>query len=87
MYKAFWGFLNDYCKVDAGIKIYCQLHVEVGWTFLGSEFEVVEDRLELIAVQGGHSPKIEKVHYAPEVNHLQAISSCSLEEFQRLDGE
>lgn len=84
MYKAFQGFLNDYCKVDAGIKIYRQLCVEIGRTFLGSEFEVVEDRLELLAAQRGHSHRTEQVHYAPEVNHLPAMSSDLLLRFGRI---
>jgi len=78
MYKEFRKFLAKYCKVDAGIKVYRQLCVEIGRTFLGSEYEIVEGGLELLSAQRGHSLRVEQVQYAPEVNHLPAMSSDRL---------
>ena len=82
MYKEFQQFLNEYCKVDAGIMVYRQLCVEIGRTYLGSEFEIVED--DLLSAQRGHSLQVEQVQYAPEVNHLPAMSSDLLLRFGRI---
>jgi len=84
MYKEFRKFLDKYCKVDVGIKVYRQLCVEIGRVFLGSEYEVVEEGLELLSAQRAHSLRVEQVQYAPEVNHLPAMSSDRLLRFGRI---
>lgn len=84
MYKKFRTFLEDYCKIKAGIKVYRQICVEIGRTFLGSEFEIVEGGLEALSAQRGHSLQTERAHYAPEVHHLPAMSSDLLLRFGRV---
>ena len=44
----------------------------------------MEDGLELLSAQRGHSLQVEQVHYAPEVNHLPAMSSDLLLRFGRI---
>lgn len=61
IYKEFRKFPNKYCKVDAGIKVYRQLCVEIGRVFLGSEYEIVAEGLELLSAQRGHSLQVEQV--------------------------
>jgi hypothetical protein len=84
MYKEVKDFLKDYCNVDAGIKVYRQICVEIGRTYIGSEFEVVEGGLEVLSAQRGHSLRTEQVHYAAEVHHLPAMSSDLLLRFGRI---
>jgi hypothetical protein len=82
MYKDLKAFLVKYCNVEAGIKVYRQLCVEIGRTFLGSEFEIVGE--ELLSAQRGHSLRVEQTQYAPEVHHLPAMSSDLLLRFGRI---
>jgi hypothetical protein len=84
MYKEVKEFLKDYCKVDAGIKVYRQICVEIGRTFIGSEFDIVEGGLEALSAQRGYSLWTEQVQYAPEVHHLPAMSSDLLLRFGRI---
>ena len=84
IYKEFRKFLGKYCKVDVGIKVYRQLCVEIGRVFLGSEYEIVEEGLDLLSAQRGHSLRVEQLQYAPEVNHLPAMSSDRLLRYGRV---
>ena len=84
MYKKVRGFLKDYCKVNAGIKVYRQICVEISQTYIGSEFEVVKGGLDVLSAQQAHSLWTEQAHYTPEVHHLPAMSSDLLLRFGRI---
>jgi hypothetical protein len=45
MYKELEAFLGQYCQIGVGIQVYQQVCVEIGRTYLGSEFEIVKDQL------------------------------------------
>ena len=83
MYKHVENYLNTYCGVDAGIRVYRQLCVEIGRVFLGSEFELELDESDVLANQMGHTAKTARVHYANEVCHLPAMSSDLLLRYGR----
>lgn len=83
MYGHIQDYLKTYCGVDAGIQVYRQLCVEIGRVFLGSEFELELDELDVLALQMGHTAKTARVHYANEVCHLPAMSSDLLLRFGR----
>ena len=84
MYKDLETFLGKYCQIEVGIKVYRQLCVEIGRTFLGSEFEIVEQELELLSAQRGHSLQVEQAQYAQEVHHLPGMSSDLLLRYGRI---
>ena len=84
MRKEVHTFLKEYCKVDAGIRVYRQLCVEIGRTFIGSEYEIDEEESELLAAQRGHSLRVERAQYAPEAHHLPAMSSDRLLQYGRI---
>ena len=84
MYKELEIFLHQYCEIKAGIQVYRQLCVEIGRTFLGSEFEIVQDQLELLSAQRGHSLRVEQAQYAPGVHHLPGMSSDLLLRYGRI---
>jgi hypothetical protein len=64
--------------------VYRQICVEIGRTFIGSEFEIVEGGLEALSAQRGYSLRTEQVQYAPEVHHLPTMSSDLLLRFGRI---
>ena len=83
MYKHIEDYLKTYCGVDARIQVYRQLCVKIGRVFLGSEFELELDELDVLALQMGHTAKTARFHYANEVCHLPAMSSDLLLRYGR----
>lgn len=77
-------FNTDYCDVAAGTRDYRQICVQMGRTFLGSEFEIKEEEMDALAAQAGHSIIITRLRYAPEVGKLPSMSSDLLLRFGRV---
>ena len=77
-------FNTEYCDVAAGTREYRQICVQMGRTFLGSEFEIKEEEMDVLAAQAGHSVIITRLRYAPEVGKLPSMSSDLLLRFGRV---
>lgn len=84
IYKSIKGFFSSYCDVDIGIHDYRQIAVEIGRVFLGSEFEVDQEDLDVLAAQSGHCVLTAQKKYASEVGHLPAMSSDLLLRYGRI---
>ncbi|KAJ3485759.1 hypothetical protein NLJ89_g11871 [Agrocybe chaxingu] len=83
-YRSFPVFARDYCGVDVGVREYRQLCVEIGRVYLGSEFEVKEEDIDVLSAQMGHSARVAQQHYATEVGHLPSMSSDLLLRYGRI---
>lgn len=71
--------MREYCQVNAGVHDYRQLMVQVSRTYLGSGHEFDPDNdYDVLAAQRGHSVQTARHHYAPEIDHLPALSSDAL---------
>jgi len=77
-------FNSTYCGVAAGTKDYRQLCVQMGRTFLGSEFEIKEEEMDALASQAGHTITMTRLRYAPEVGALPSMSSDLLLRYGRV---
>jgi hypothetical protein len=85
MYQAIPDFLLDYCGAkDIGAREYRQLCVEIGRIFLGSEFQVRLEEMDVLAMQSGHSVMMARQEYAAEAGHLSGMSSDLLLRFGRI---
>lgn len=84
MRKAILKFNTNYCDVTAGTKDYREMCVQMGRTFLGSEFEIKEDDLDALAAQAGHTITMSRLRYAPEVGKPASMSSDLLLRFGRV---
>ena len=49
--------------------------IEIGRVFLGSEVEIEAEKLDLLAVQMGHSLQMAHSHYASEAGRQPGMSS------------
>ena len=67
--------MSNYCEVEIGAHDYCQIAVEIGHVFLGSEDEVNRQELDVLAMQLGHTASMAQRKYASEVGHIPAMSS------------
>lgn len=83
MRKSILDFNTDYCGMAAGIKIYRQIGVQMVKTFLGSEFEIKQEEMDVLATSAGHSITMARLRYASEVGKLPSMSSDLLLRFGR----
>ena len=83
-YSLMDNFLEKYCNVKMNSRDYRQVHVELGRIFLGSEAEIDEEKLDVLAEQAGHSSRMAQLNYATEVGHLPRMSSDLLLRFGRI---
>ena len=74
-YSIMQNFLDVYCKVKMNSRDYRQIHVELGRIFLGSEAEIDDEQMDILAEQAGHSASMAQLKYASEVGHLPCLSS------------
>ena len=84
MRRAILKYNTKYCDVAAGTKDYREMVVQMGRTFLGSEFEIKEDDLDALAAQAGHTITMSRLRYAPEVGKPASMSSDLLLRFGRV---
>jgi len=84
MRRAILKFNTNYCDVAAGTKDYREICVQMGRTFLGSEFEIKEEDLDALAAQAGHTITMSRLRYAPEVGKPSSMSSDLLLRFGRV---
>jgi hypothetical protein len=77
-------FNTDYCGVAAGTRDYRQICVQMGRTFLGSEFEIKQEEMDALAQQAGHSITIARVKYATEEGQIASMSTDLLLRFGRV---
>jgi len=78
MYKIIHKFSENYIGASFGLQEYRQIAVEIGWIFIGSEYEKdMEDldKINVLAMQAGHTASMEQSHYAPEVGMHRCMSS------------
>ncbi|KJA17084.1 hypothetical protein HYPSUDRAFT_146917, partial [Hypholoma sublateritium FD-334 SS-4] len=83
-YSLMENFLDKYCNVKMNSRDYRQVHVEIGRIFLGSEAEIDEEQVDVLAEQAGHSSKMAQLNYASEVGHLPCMSSDLLLRYGRI---
>ena len=85
MYQAIPDVLLKYCSAkDIGAREYRQLCVEIGRIFLGSEFEVRLEEMDVLAMQSGHSVMMARQQYATEAGCLPGMSCDLLLRFGRI---
>ncbi|KIM38957.1 hypothetical protein M413DRAFT_75527, partial [Hebeloma cylindrosporum] len=77
-------FNTNYCDVAAGTQEYRQICVQMGRTFLGSEFEINEHDIDALATQAGHTIAMSRLRYALEFGKLPSMSSDLLLRFGRV---
>ena len=77
-------FNTDYCGVAAGTRDYRQICVQMGRTFLGSEFEIQQEEMDTLAYQAGHSVTIARLRYATEEGQIASMSTDLLLRFGRV---
>jgi hypothetical protein len=75
--------LGSYCGCKVSGQPYRQITVEIARVFLGSEHEMDEEELDVIAAQRGHKSATSRRIYAIEVNHLPCLSSDLLLRYGR----
>ena len=78
------NFNTNYCGVAAGTREYRQICVQMGRTFLGSEFEIKQEEMDTLAQQAGHSITIARMKYATEVGQIASMSTDLLLRFGRV---
>ncbi|KAJ8690915.1 hypothetical protein PTI98_010533 [Pleurotus ostreatus] len=78
------SLLWKYCRIkNAGLRNMRQLTVELGRVYLGNDFvQKSFDVDDVLARQRGHSLAVERKMYAPEMNHLPAMSSDALQDYE-----
>jgi len=69
---------------EIGIRDYRQIAVEISRVYLGSEMEVQQEEIDVLAAQRGHSLDMAQFRYAREVGHLPGMSSDLLLRFGRI---
>jgi len=67
MYESIKKFTSKYFGCSIGVQEYCQISVEIGRVFIGSEFQLrLEEGFDVIASQAGHTLNMACAHYAAE---------------------
>jgi len=87
MYKIIHKFSENYIGASFGSQEYCQIAVEIGQIFIGSEYKKdMEDldKINVLAMQAGHTASIEQSNYASEVGMHQCMSSDLLLQYGRI---
>ena len=79
-------FLGPCCSTPIHGKAYHQVAVEIAWTFLGSQHEILQDEDEddILAAQHRHNLSTSRQSYALEIGHLPSMSSDTLRRFGRI---
>lgn len=83
-YSIMDNFLDKYCNVKMNSRDYRQIHVELGRIFLGSEAEVDDEQMDILAEQAGHSASMAQLKYASEIGQLPCMSSDLVLRFGRI---
>ena len=83
MYNAVPAFLESTINDRIGIHDYRQIVVEMSRIFLGSEYEMEQEQLDVLAASRGHSEDTARMRYAQEAGHLPGLSSELLLRFGR----
>lgn len=76
-------FMRKYCGVEVGPGPFRNLMVEVTRRYIGSENEMWEEELDVLASARGHSLSTNREHYATEEGHLPCMSSDLLLRYDR----
>jgi hypothetical protein len=84
MYSLVPDFFHETLKTRIGIHDYRQIAVEISRIFLGSEMEVEQEELDILAAQRGHTEDTARFKYASEAGHLPRLSSDLLLRFGRV---
>jgi len=84
MRKAILQFTTTYFDTPIGTQEYRQICVEIGRVFLGSEFEIRDEDMDVLASQAGHSVDMTRLRYAAEVGKIPSMSSDLLGRFARV---
>jgi hypothetical protein len=84
MRKMILQFTTEYFDAPIGTQEYRQICVEIGRVFLGSEFEIRQEDMDVLASQAGHSIDMTRLRYAPEVGKISSMSSDLLGRFARV---
>ena len=84
MRKVILQFTTAYFDAPIGTQEYRQICVEIGRVFLGSEFEIRQEDMDVLASQAGHSVDMTRLRYAPEVGKIPSMSSDLLGRFARV---
>lgn len=77
-------FMTDYCEMPIGIHNYHQIAIEIGQVFLGSEYEINMEQLDVLVVQVGHTLGMAQFKYAAEHGQLGSMSSDLLLRYGRI---
>lgn len=85
--SSFKAFMVLHCNSPIGPHHYRQISVEIVRVFLGSEYEMKMDELDVIAAQAGHSVTVAQTHYAIEHHRLPSMPSELLHRFGRVSEE
>ena len=84
MRKSILEFTTKYFDAAIGTREYRQICVEIGRVFIGSEFEIKEEEMDVLASQAGHSIDMTRLRYAPEEGMIPSMSSDLLGRFGRI---
>ena len=84
MRKSILDFTTKYFDASIGTQEYRQICVEIGRVFIGSEFEIKEEDMDVLASQAGHSIDMTRLRYAPEEGMIPSMSSDLLARFGRV---
>lgn len=83
-----YSMVPDHLETTVGYKIgvhdYRQIAVEISRVFLGSEMEVEQEELDVLAAQRGHSADMSRFKYASEAGHLPRLATDLLLRFGRI---
>ncbi len=74
----FYSLMDNFLTIlwcQMNCRDYRQIHVELGRIFLGSEAELDDEQMDVLAEQAGHSASMAQLKYASEIGHLPYLSS------------
>jgi len=84
MYNSINTFTTKYFGCSIGAQEYRQICVEIGRVFIGSEYELRLQELDVLASQAGHTIDTARSCYAPEEGHHARMSSDLLLRYGRV---
>jgi hypothetical protein len=84
MYNMVPEFFERTVDDRIGIHDYRQIAVEISRIFLGSELEMDQEAIDLVAAQRGHTEATARFKYASEAGHLPRLSSELLLRFGKI---